>query len=95
MATSSLLQIDNWVNLLYTRCICTTAFLLSLVLSILLLSYRVFLIPSSNSLVQSANSALLLVGGVTLVLFFATGVYSEKIAYAYKWVAYYLPQSIT
>lgn len=62
------------------------AFLLSLILSIALLSYKTFIYPSPYTLFQFLNSGLLLIGIVTLILFFATGVYSEKIAYAYKWV---------
>lgn len=62
----------------------TTAFLLSLILSIFVLSYRVLLAPSPYKLVQYATLGLLLIAIVTLILFFATGVYSEKIAYAYK-----------
>ncbi|KAI5480580.1 hypothetical protein MNV49_000276 [Pseudohyphozyma bogoriensis] len=38
------------------------------------------------SLVHYGNVASLLVSLVTLILFFATGMYSEKIAYAYKFV---------
>ncbi|KAL7005905.1 hypothetical protein EMMF5_004446 [Cystobasidiomycetes sp. EMM_F5] len=62
------------------------AFLLSLVLSTVTLAYKVVLAPSPYNAVQFALSGLLLVAIVTLVLFFATGVYSEKIAYAYKFV---------
>lgn len=63
---------------------CLPAFLVSLVLSTLFLAYRVFLAPSPYTFVQFFNSGLLLIGLVTLILFFATGVYSEKIVYAYK-----------
>ncbi|GAA5819932.1 hypothetical protein JCM11251_005418, partial [Rhodosporidiobolus azoricus] len=38
------------------------------------------------SLVHYGNVAMLLVAATTLVLFFATGMYSEKIAYAHKFV---------
>lgn len=38
------------------------------------------------SLIHYSNIALLLVSLVTLALFFATGMYSEKISYAYKFV---------
>lgn len=62
------------------------AFLASLVASILVLAYWVALSPPKHKLVQFANLGLLLIGIVTLILFFATGVYSEKIAYAYKCV---------
>ena len=41
-------------------------------------------VPLQYSLVHYGNVALLLVSLVTLGLFFATGMYSEKIAYAYK-----------
>jgi hypothetical protein len=57
-----------------------------LILTILVLAYRVVLLPSPYTLVQFANSGFLLIGIVTLILFFATGVYTEKIAYAYKCV---------
>lgn len=63
-----------------------TAFLISLVLSTLLLAYKVFLRPSPYTFIQFILYGLLLVALVTLILFFATGVYSEKIAYAYKFV---------
>lgn len=43
--------------------------------------------PEQYSLVHYGNVALLLVAVTTLVLFFATGMYSEKIAYAHKCVA--------
>ncbi|KAL8278245.1 hypothetical protein RQP46_009418 [Phenoliferia psychrophenolica] len=62
------------------------AFLLSLVAIILYLAYTVFIIPSIYSLVHYGNVAFLLVSLMTLVLFFATGMYSEKITYAYKFV---------
>lgn len=39
---------------------------------------------SQYSLVHYSNVAMLLVAATTLVLFFATGMYSEKIAYAHK-----------
>ncbi|SCV72163.1 BQ2448_4857 [Microbotryum intermedium] len=62
------------------------AFLISLALLILHFAYKVFVLPSIYSLVHYLNVALLLVSLVTLVLFFATGMYSEKIAYAYRFV---------
>ncbi|GAA5978163.1 hypothetical protein JCM5350_007418 [Sporobolomyces pararoseus] len=61
-------------------------FLLSLIAVILYLAYIVFLQPSIYSLVHYSNVACLLVAATTLVLFFATGMYSDKIAYAYKFV---------
>ncbi|KDE09279.1 hypothetical protein MVLG_00597 [Microbotryum lychnidis-dioicae p1A1 Lamole] len=62
------------------------AFLISLALLIVHFAYNVFVRPSIYSLVHYLNVALLLVSLVTLVLFFATGMYSEKIAYAYRHV---------
>ncbi|KAM0752325.1 hypothetical protein T439DRAFT_205579 [Meredithblackwellia eburnea MCA 4105] len=62
------------------------AFLFSLVLIILYLAYSVFVIPSIYSLVHYGNVTMFLVSLVTLVLFFATGMYNEKITYAYKFV---------
>lgn len=38
------------------------------------------------SLIHYSNTALLLVSLTTLALFFATGIYADKIAYAYKFV---------
>ncbi|GAA5996503.1 uncharacterized protein JCM10292_003013 [Rhodotorula paludigena] len=61
-------------------------FLLSLVGVIAYLAYNVFVLPSIYSLVHYGNVAMLLVAVTTLVLFFATGMYSEKIAYAHKFV---------
>ena len=72
-----------------------TAFLTSLVLSTLLLAYKVLLRPSPYTLIQFILYGLLLVALVTLILFFATGVYSEKIAYAHKCVAQFLQRAIT
>ncbi|TNY18503.1 hypothetical protein DMC30DRAFT_426378 [Rhodotorula diobovata] len=60
------------------------AFLFTLVAVIAYLAYVVFVLPSIYSLVHYGNVALLLVAVTTLVLFFATGMYSEKIAYAHK-----------
>ncbi|GAA5917278.1 hypothetical protein JCM5296_004843 [Sporobolomyces johnsonii] len=62
------------------------AFLISLVAVIAYLGYIVFVRPSIYSLVHYGNVALLLVALTTLILFFATGMYSEKIAYAHKFV---------
>ncbi|ORY89401.1 Spo7-like protein-domain-containing protein [Leucosporidium creatinivorum] len=62
------------------------AFLISLIIFIVYLGYTVLILPSIYSLVHYGNVALLLVSLVTLGLFFATGMYSEKIAYAYKFV---------
>ncbi|GAA5886086.1 hypothetical protein JCM6882_004259 [Rhodosporidiobolus microsporus] len=62
------------------------AFLIGLVAVIAYLAYLVFVIPSIYSLVHYGNVAMLLVAATTLVLFFATGMYSEKIAYAHKFV---------
>jgi uncharacterized membrane protein len=57
------------------------AFLGVLVAAIAVLAYLVSCDPSNV-----VNAGLLLISLVTLLLFFATGVYSEKIAYAYKCV---------
>ncbi|KWU41207.1 hypothetical protein RHOSPDRAFT_23441, partial [Rhodotorula sp. JG-1b] len=62
------------------------AFLLTLSAVIAYLGYSVFVLPSIYSLVHYSNVAMLLVAATTLVLFFATGMYSEKIAYAHKFV---------
>ncbi|GAA5935333.1 hypothetical protein JCM10213_004005 [Rhodosporidiobolus nylandii] len=62
------------------------AFLVTLIAVIAYLTYIVFVVPSIYSLVHYGNVAMLLVAGTTLVLFFATGMYSEKIAYAHKFV---------
>ncbi|BGP24816.1 hypothetical protein JCM10295v2_003736 [Rhodotorula toruloides] len=62
------------------------AFLFSLVGVIVYLGYGVFVLPSIYSLVHYGNIAMLLVAVTTLILFFATGMYSEKIAYAHKFV---------
>ncbi|GAA6007016.1 hypothetical protein JCM10207_009171 [Rhodosporidiobolus poonsookiae] len=62
------------------------AFLITLIAVIVYLAYLVFIVPSIYSLVHYGNVAMLLVAGTTLVLFFATGMYAEKIAYAYKFV---------
>ncbi|GEM09749.1 hypothetical protein Rt10032_c09g3766 [Rhodotorula toruloides] len=62
------------------------AFLFSLVGVIVYLGYGVFVLPSIYSLVHYGNIAMLLVAVTTLILFFATGMYSEKIAYAHKCV---------
>ncbi|POY72266.1 hypothetical protein BMF94_4709 [Rhodotorula taiwanensis] len=62
------------------------AFLLTLSGVIAYLGYSVFVLPSIYSLVHYSNVAMLLVAATTLVLFFATGMYSEKIAYAHKFV---------
>ncbi|GAA5820688.1 hypothetical protein JCM3770_001452 [Rhodotorula araucariae] len=62
------------------------AFLFSLVGVSAYLAYVVFVLPSIYSLVHYGNVAMLLVAVTTLVLFFATGMYSEKIAYAHKFV---------
>ncbi|GAA5925818.1 uncharacterized protein JCM15063_005128 [Sporobolomyces koalae] len=61
-------------------------FLVSLVAVIAYLAYFVLLQPSIYSLVHYSNVACLLVAATTLVLFFATGMYSDKIAYAYRFV---------
>ncbi|GAA6064474.1 hypothetical protein JCM10212_001823 [Sporobolomyces blumeae] len=61
-------------------------FLFSLTSVIVYLAYLVFVQPSIYSLVHYSNVACLLVAATTLVLFFVTGMYSEKIAYAYKFV---------
>ncbi|GAA5874620.1 hypothetical protein JCM16303_002926 [Sporobolomyces ruberrimus] len=61
-------------------------FLVSLVAVILYLAYLVLVHPSIYSLVHYSNVACLLVAATTLILFFATGMYSDKIAYAYKFV---------
>ncbi|KAK4054486.1 hypothetical protein OIV83_000980 [Microbotryomycetes sp. JL201] len=63
-----------------------SAFLVALILLIGYLSYTVWILPSIYSLVHYANVTVLLISVVTLVLFFATGLYGEKIAYAYKFV---------
>ncbi|GAA6018609.1 hypothetical protein JCM8202_000582 [Rhodotorula sphaerocarpa] len=62
------------------------AFLFTLTGVIAYLGYYVFVLPSIYSLVHYSNVAMLLVAATTLVLFFATGMYSEKIAYAHKFV---------
>ncbi|KAK4056682.1 hypothetical protein OIO90_002234 [Microbotryomycetes sp. JL221] len=62
------------------------SFLIALIVLIAYLSYTVWILPSIYSLVHYANVTILLISVVTLVLFFATGLYSEKIAYAYKFV---------
>ncbi|GAA5850512.1 hypothetical protein JCM8547_001898 [Rhodosporidiobolus lusitaniae] len=62
------------------------AFLIGLVGVIVYLAYIVFVVPSIYSLVHYGNVAMLLVAVTTLVLFFATGMYSEKIAYANQFV---------
>ncbi|GAA6011959.1 hypothetical protein JCM11491_000117 [Sporobolomyces phaffii] len=61
-------------------------FLMSLIAVILYLAYLVLVQPSIYSLVHYSNVACLLVAATTLVLFFATGMYTDKIAYAYKFV---------
>jgi len=62
------------------------SFLLTLVSIIGYLTYLVLLKPSIYSLVHYSNVACLLVAATTLILFFATGMYQDKISYAYKFV---------
>lgn len=59
-------------------------FLAGLLALVLWLAYRVLLEPSPYALVHYAQLASFLVSLLTSALFFATGIYSEKIAYAHK-----------
>lgn len=63
-----------------------TVFLFALVASIIFLAYRALFEPSSFPPVRYANQGLLAVLLVTLVLFFASGMYQERIRYANKYV---------
>ncbi|KAI8450673.1 Sporulation/nuclear morphology [Phakopsora pachyrhizi] len=62
------------------------AFLLSIVVVILLLMYKCFMDKSPYQLIQYLYVGLLLVSVTTLILFFATGMYTDKVLYAYKFI---------
>ncbi|KAG7535899.1 hypothetical protein FFLO_03645 [Filobasidium floriforme] len=62
------------------------AFLVTLVISIVFLAHRAMFKPSELHLVRYLTKGLLAVALVTLVLFFASGMYQERIAYANKYV---------
>ncbi|GAA95006.1 uncharacterized protein L969DRAFT_52025 [Mixia osmundae IAM 14324] len=62
------------------------AFLLGMVSAISVLCYKVVIDPSPYAALHYLFVGALLIGCTTLVLFFATGMYGEKIGYARKFV---------
>lgn len=59
-------------------------FLVNLVALILYLNFNILFSPSIYSLIQYGKITCSLILIVTLILFFATGMYAEKITYANK-----------
>ncbi|KAH8914806.1 hypothetical protein BT69DRAFT_1342230 [Atractiella rhizophila] len=62
------------------------AFLYGLITLILLLAYTVFLNPSPYLYINYFYIGSLLICIVTLILFFTTGLYNDKIAYAHRYI---------
>ncbi|KAA1095315.1 hypothetical protein PGT21_020098 [Puccinia graminis f. sp. tritici] len=62
------------------------AFLVTIIASSLLLAYKTFIAISPYKLIHYLYVALFLVSITTLILFFATGMYTDQIAYAYKFI---------
>ncbi|KAH9809050.1 Spo7-like protein-domain-containing protein [Melampsora americana] len=62
------------------------AFLFSLIIVTILLAYKSFVAVSPYKLFHYSYVGLLLVAITTLILFFATGMYTDQIAYAYKFI---------
>lgn len=61
-----------------------SVFLVSLIIAIFILAHQTMMEPSHLHLVRYLTKGLLAVALVTLVLFFASGMYEERILYAYK-----------
>ncbi|PLW09675.1 hypothetical protein PCANC_22233 [Puccinia coronata f. sp. avenae] len=62
------------------------AFLVTIIVASLLLAYKTFIAISPYKLIHYLYVALFLVSITTLILFFATGMYTDQIAYAYKFI---------
>ncbi|KAG0147742.1 hypothetical protein CROQUDRAFT_655734 [Cronartium quercuum f. sp. fusiforme G11] len=62
------------------------AFLLSLIMVTIILAYKSFLAVSPYKVFHYLYVGLLLVAITTLILFFVTGMYTDTIAYAYKFI---------
>lgn len=62
------------------------AFLFSLIIATFLLAYKSFVAVSPYKVFHYSYVGLLLVAITTLILFFATGMYTDQIAYAYKFI---------
>ncbi|OAV86756.1 hypothetical protein PTTG_02868 [Puccinia triticina 1-1 BBBD Race 1] len=62
------------------------AFLVTIIAASLLLAYKTFIVISPYKLIHYLYVALFLVSITTLILFFATGMYTDQIAYAYKFI---------
>ncbi|KNZ46616.1 uncharacterized protein VP01_711g7 [Puccinia sorghi] len=62
------------------------AFLVTIIAASLLLAYKTFIAISPYKLIHYLYVALFLVSITTLILFFATGMYTDQIAYAYKFI---------
>ncbi|EGG06023.1 uncharacterized protein MELLADRAFT_116661 [Melampsora larici-populina 98AG31] len=62
------------------------AFLFSLIIVTFLLAYKSFVAVSPYKVFHYSYVGLLLVAITTLILFFATGMYTDQIAYAYKFI---------
>ncbi|POW02205.1 hypothetical protein PSTT_11900, partial [Puccinia striiformis] len=60
------------------------AFLVTIIAASVLLAYKTFIAISPYKLIHYLYVALFLVSITTLILFFATGMYTDQIAYAYK-----------
>ncbi|KAI9613837.1 hypothetical protein H4Q26_009687 [Puccinia striiformis f. sp. tritici PST-130] len=62
------------------------AFLVTIIAASVLLAYKTFIAISPYKLIHYLYVALFLVSITTLILFFATGMYTDQIAYAYKFI---------
>ncbi|KAH9449255.1 hypothetical protein H4Q26_011347 [Puccinia striiformis f. sp. tritici PST-130] len=62
------------------------AFLVTIIAASILLAYKTFIAISPYKLIHYLYVALFLVSITTLILFFATGMYTDQIAYAYKFI---------
>ncbi|MBW0524613.1 hypothetical protein O181_064328 [Austropuccinia psidii MF-1] len=62
------------------------AFLLTILIVSFILAYKTFISISPYKLIHYLYLALFLVSVTTLILFFVTGMYTDQIAYAYKFI---------
>lgn len=62
------------------------AFLVTIISASLILAYKSFIAISPYKLIHYLYVGLLLVSITTIILFFATGMYTDQIAYAYKFI---------
>ncbi|KAL7424016.1 hypothetical protein Q5752_001601 [Cryptotrichosporon argae] len=63
-----------------------SVFLWTFVFALVVMTYRLFVLPPSNIVLLRGLQAAIAVVSITLALFFASGMYEEKIRYAHSYV---------